>query len=142
MAGARVGYAIGHADLIQAFNKVRNHFGMARISQGGALAALADQSHLQDTLSRIAESREAICNIARTNGLAPIPSATNFVAIDCGKDVKLARSVLNKLIEMDVFVRMPFVAPQDRAIRVSCGRPEDLDLLADVMPKALEEARR
>lgn len=40
MAGARVGYAIGQADLITAFNKIRNHFGMCRMSQAGALAAL------------------------------------------------------------------------------------------------------
>ena len=39
MAGARVGYAIGAAPLIDAFNTIRNHFGMARISQTGALAA-------------------------------------------------------------------------------------------------------
>ncbi|TMV78187.1 aminotransferase class I/II-fold pyridoxal phosphate-dependent enzyme, partial [Thioclava sp. BHET1] len=43
MAGARVGYALGAAELIAAFNKIRNHFGMSRISQAGALAALADQ---------------------------------------------------------------------------------------------------
>ncbi len=40
MAGARVGYAIGHPDLILAFDKVRNHFGLSRVSQAGALAAL------------------------------------------------------------------------------------------------------
>ena len=42
MAGARVGYAIAHPDLITAFNKIRNHFGMSRIGQAGALAALSD----------------------------------------------------------------------------------------------------
>ena len=46
MAGARVGYAIGHPDLITAFHKVRNHFGMNRAAQEGALAALADQEYL------------------------------------------------------------------------------------------------
>ena len=35
MAGARVGYAIGQRDLVKAFDKVRNHFGMCRISQAG-----------------------------------------------------------------------------------------------------------
>jgi histidinol-phosphate aminotransferase len=142
MAGARVGYAIGHAEIIQAFNKVRNHFGMARISQAGALAALADQQYLQETLSRIANSRAAIADIAQANGLVPLPSATNFVTIDCGADGGFARSVLNELIARDIFVRMPFVAPQDRAIRISCGRPEDLDLLAKALPEALAIARR
>ena len=44
MAGARIGYAIGHHDLIDSFNKVRNHFGVNRIAQTGALAALADKA--------------------------------------------------------------------------------------------------
>ena len=43
MAGARVGYAIAEEGLATAFNKVRNHFGVNRIAQAGALAALADQ---------------------------------------------------------------------------------------------------
>jgi len=140
MAGARVGYAVGHPDLIDAFNKVRNHFGMCRISQAGALAALADQAHLGRTLARIAESRDEIAEIATANGLSPIPSATNFVTIDCGRDGAFARRVLGELIARDVFVRMPFVAPQDRAIRISCGLPKDLALLAEVLPKALDAA--
>ena len=46
MAGARVGYAMGTPDLIAAFNKVRNHFGMNRAAQAGALAALQDGAWL------------------------------------------------------------------------------------------------
>ena len=140
MAGARVGYAIGHPDLVAAYNKVRNHFAMSRISQAGALAALHDQAYLGRTLARIAESRDAIADIARENGLAPVPSATNFVTVDCGRDGAFARAVLAELIARDVFVRMPFVAPQDRAIRISCGLPADLKLLAEVLPAALDAA--
>jgi histidinol-phosphate aminotransferase len=45
MAGARVGYALGHPHLISAFDKIRNHFGVNRMGQAGP-AALADQDHL------------------------------------------------------------------------------------------------
>ncbi|MDP5347031.1 MAG: pyridoxal phosphate-dependent aminotransferase, partial [Paracoccaceae bacterium] len=38
-------------------------------------------------------------------------------------------------------VRMPFVAPQNRCIRISCGTPAELDLLAAALPDALQEAR-
>ncbi len=142
MAGARVGYAIGHADLIAAFNKVRNHFAVPRISQAGALAALADQPYLAQTLKRIAQSRDAIAALARTNGLTPLASGANFVAIDCGQDGDFARRVLGELISRDIFVRMPFIAPQDRTIRISCGRPADIEHLAAALPEALETARR
>lgn len=141
MAGARVGYAIGARELITAFHKIRNHFGICRISQAGALAALHDQDHLRQTLDRVGAARRRIESIAQQNGVHPLPSATNFVAVDCGADGDFARAVLQALVQQDVFVRMPFSVPQDRCIRVSAGRAEDLDLFAAALPRALERAR-
>ena len=79
--------------------------------------------------------------MAVANGLTCVPSATNFVAVDCGSDGAFARRVLAGLLERDIFVRMPGVAPQDRCIRVSAGRGRELDLLAAVLPQALADAR-
>ena len=137
MAGARIGYAVGATELITSFNKIRNHFGVNRIAQAGALAALADQSHLQSVIDQTAQARIRIEEIGRANGLAPIPSATNFVTLDCGRDGDHARAVLGKLLEAGLFVRMPFVSPQDRAIRLSCGTVADLDLVEATLPKVL-----
>ncbi len=140
MAGARVGYAIGARDLIQSFDKVRNHFGMCRISQAGALEALADQAHLATVLENVADGRDRIAAIAAENGLSVVPSAANFVAVDCGRDGAFARRVLDALVARGVFVRMPQVAPQNRCIRVSVGTPALLDLFAQALPEALKEA--
>ena len=140
MAGARVGYGIGAPDLITAFNKVRNHFGISRISQAGALAALADQDHLNQVIARVASARDRIAQIAAANGLVALPSAANFVTIDCGRDGDFARAVLAELIARGIFVRMPFVAPQDRCIRISAGTDADLDLFAQALPQALAAA--
>ncbi|MEO0938608.1 MAG: pyridoxal phosphate-dependent aminotransferase [Pseudomonadota bacterium] len=126
LAGARVGYALGHPDLIRAFDKVRNHFGMNRAAQAGALAALEDQPYLRAVVANIAASRARIGQIAAAHGLTALPSAANFVAIDCGQDGAYAKAVLDGLIARDVFVRMPFAAPQNRCIRVSCGTKNDL----------------
>ncbi len=140
MAGARVGYAIGAPGLISAFNKVRNHFGMNRAAQAGALAALQDTGWLERVQHKIAEARVRIEMIARENGLEPLPSATNFVAVDCGQDGVFAKAVLDSLVAQGVFVRMPFAAPQNRCIRISCGEVADLDAFAVALPKALAEA--
>jgi histidinol-phosphate aminotransferase len=142
MAGLRVGYGIGHPDLIRSFDKVRNHFGVGRIAQAGALAALADQPYLAQVRAKVAASRDRIAVIARENGLAPLPSATNFVTVDCGRDGAFARAVLDGLIARGVFVRMPFVAPQNRCIRISCGTEADLAVLAEALPEALRHASR
>jgi len=141
LAGARIGYAIGAPDLVAAFDKVRNHFGLSRVSQAGALAALGDGDWLIEVRARVSVARGRIAEIAAANGLMALPSATNFVAVDCGGDGAFARRVLAELAERDVFVRMPGVAPLDRCIRVSVGTPEMLDLFASALPKALAAAR-
>jgi histidinol-phosphate aminotransferase len=140
MAGARIGYAIGEAGVIKSFDKIRNHFGVNRIAQAGALAALADEAHLKWVLEQVTASRDRIAAIGRANGLTPLPSATNFVTLDCGRDGAYARRVLAELINRDVFVRMPGVAPLDRCIRVSAGTKADLDVLEQELPEALRAA--
>ena len=141
LAGARIGYGIGEKELIATFEKVRNHYGINRVGQVGALAALLDQSYLADAVGRIARSRDGIAGIARANGLAALPSAANFVTIDCGRDGAFAKHVLEDVLARDVFIRKPAVAPLDRCIRISCGRDEDLAVLAEVLPEALRAAR-
>ena len=141
MAGARIGYAISAAPVIRAFDKIRNHFGMNRMALAGALAALQDTEWLEEVLRLTEEARDQITRIAGANGLTTLPSATNFVTVDCGRDGDFARAVLAALIERGVFVRMPFVAPQDRCIRISAGRAEDLAVLEEALPGALAAAR-
>ena len=140
MAGARVGYAIGNAEVIRNFEKIRNHFGMSRISQAGALAALADEAWLATVQCEVETSRARIAEIAEANDLSPLPSATNFVTIDCGQDAEFAKAVLNELAARGIFVRKPFAPPGDRCIRVSCGTREDLDRFDEALPLALEAA--
>ncbi|WP_414900817.1 pyridoxal phosphate-dependent aminotransferase [Rhizobium cremeum] len=137
LAGARVGYAFGAPETIAAFDKIRNHFGMPRLSTEAALAALADQPYLKAVVGKIRAARERIAAIAVANGLKPLPSATNFVAIDCGRDGAYARSIVDGLMQHGVFIRMPGVAPLNRCIRVSTGLPEALDLFEEALPKVL-----
>ena len=140
MAGARVGYALTNPDLAMAFNKVRNHFGMGRISQIGALAALADQAWLDHIRTQISVARDRVGRIASDNGLAALPSATNFVTVDCGRGGDYARAVLRELMARGVFIRMPGVAPLDRCIRISLGTPAAMDILEETLPAALKAA--
>ena len=138
LAGARVGYAITNPDLALAFDKVRDHFGMGRISQAGALAALADQDWLQGVQNRTRAARARLSAIAIANGLKPLSSATNFVTIDCGRDGDHARRLLGELGALGVFIRMPGVAPLDRCIRISLGDDRTLDVLEETLPLALK----
>lgn len=141
LAGMRVGYAFGEGKTIRAFDKVRNHFGVTRLGQVAALAALEDQEHLRSVVRQVDGARSRIEAIARANGLAPLPSATNFVTIDCGRDGPFARAVLAGLVARGVFVRMPGVAPLDRCIRVSTAPDAELAVFEETLPLVLDAVR-
>ncbi len=140
MAGARVGYALAAPEMAQAFNKVRDHFGMCRISQAGALAALQDQPYLRGVQTAVATARARVGRIAAANGLRALPSATNFVSVDCRRDGDFARRVLAECQSRGLFIRMPGVAPLDRCIRISLGPEAALDVLEEILPQALAAA--
>jgi histidinol-phosphate aminotransferase len=141
LAGMRVGYAVGHAHVISGFEKVRNHFGVTRLSQAAAIAALADQNWVAFIKFEVQKARERIYRIAQKNNLKPIPSATNFVTIDCGKDEIYAKAIVDGLLQRGIFIRMPGVAPLNRCIRISAGTENDLAHLATALPLVLETLR-
>jgi histidinol-phosphate aminotransferase len=141
LAGARLGYVFGEARLIKGYDKVRDHFGISRITQAAGIAALKDQDYLCEAVGKIIAARERIARIADGAGLNPLPSATNFVAIDCGRDGSFAKSVLDGLIARDVFVRKPAAPVLDRCIRVSCGPDRELGLFEAALNETLAALR-
>ncbi|MCI5073430.1 pyridoxal phosphate-dependent aminotransferase [Oricola sp.] len=140
LAGLRVGYLFGPAELCAQFHKVRDHFGVNIMAQNAALAALADQAWLGQVTMQIEAARKHIAAIGTANGLAPLPSATNFVTLDCGRDGDYAMRVLRELNAREVFIRKPMAPGLDRCIRVSCGLPHELDCFAAALPEALKAA--
>lgn len=142
LAGMRIAYGIGAPEVTRAFDKIRNHFGVSIVAQAGALAALADHEWLTSVIDRVNRSKARIAEIAADNGLVALPSATNFVTVDCGRDGDFAKAVLDGLIERDLFVRKPWTPPMDRCIRISAGTDADLALLAAALPGALADAAK
>jgi len=141
LAGIRCGYAVGDRETIGDFEKIRNHYGNSRMAQVAGVAALDDQVYLRDVVAKIVAGRRRIAEIATDNGLDPIDSATNFVTIDCLADGAFALKVMQNLLARDVFIRKPMVPVLDRCIRISVGRPEELDIFAEELPRALAAAR-
>lgn len=141
LAGLRCGYAFGPAPIMAAFEKVRNHYGVNKMAQVAALCALKDQNYLTEVVARIESGCTRIAEIARSYGLIPLPSATNFVTVDCGSDGAFAKKVLDGLLKRDVFVRKPMAPGLDRSIRISVGLDHELDFFAQVLPDALQAAR-
>ncbi|WP_038097079.1 pyridoxal phosphate-dependent aminotransferase [Thioalkalivibrio sp. HK1] len=136
MAGARIGYAIADAETIAAIGKIRNHFGINRIAQVGALASLMDEEFVADVVREVGLGRDEYHALAHRLSLDSLPSAANFVAIDVG-DGDRARALLARLAKHGVFVRMPGVAPLDRCIRITVGTAPMRALFAEILEEVL-----
>lgn len=136
MAGQRVGYAIGHRDLIGGLNKIRNHFGLNRVAQVGALESLKDNAFLQTVIQQNSAARARVMTLAAAHQLYAEPSSTNFVAVDMGSQAR-AKAMITALAERDVFMRMPGVAPLDRCIRVGLCREQDFAFFEQAFVSAL-----
>jgi histidinol-phosphate aminotransferase len=132
MAGLRIGYAIAPAGTIQAFDKIRLHFGVNGIAQAGALASLADVEYIKGVVAAVEEARTDYVQLAHELGLNPLPSATNFVSLDVG-GVDRARALLAALADEDVFLRMPGAPPLDRCVRVTAGTPPERAKFAEIL---------
>ena len=139
LAGQRVGYVFGVEETVARFHRVRNHFGVNRLGQAAALAALADQAWLGKVLDQVAASRDRIGKIAQGHGFKPIPSATNFVTLDCGRDGVYAKAILDGLVSRGVFIRMPGVAPLNRCIRISTGPEAEIDIFEQALADVVRE---
>lgn len=138
MAGARVGYAIADPEIIIAFNKVRLHFNVNLVAQTGALASLQDPEFVKSVVQEVEAGRKDYEALAQELGLLTIPSATNFVTVNCDTQPR-AQAVLEMLASKGVFVRKPGTPPLDRCIRVTVGTPEERQAFAKIFPQALDE---
>lgn len=140
LAGLRAGYVFGSPETIAAFNRIRNHFGVNRMAQVAALAAIADQDWLAEVVLRNEKARQRLYRIADDVGLSATRSATNFVAIDTGGDGAFAMRVLKALEARGVFVRKPMAPGLDRCIRITTAPDDRLDVVAEELPRALKDA--
>ncbi|MBI5329449.1 MAG: histidinol-phosphate transaminase [Betaproteobacteria bacterium] len=82
LAGLRVGFAVGHADLIEALERVKNSFNsypLDRLALAGAVAAIEDTGHFERTRRAVIASREQLSADLAGLGFEVIPSSANFV---------------------------------------------------------------
>lgn len=82
LAGLRVGFALGHPDLIQGLDRVKNSFNsypLDRLALAGAQAAVLDQTYFEQARDAVVRSRDALTADLQRLGFEVLPSAANFV---------------------------------------------------------------
>jgi histidinol-phosphate aminotransferase len=82
LAGLRVGYAVGHPDLIDALHRVKDSFNsypLDRFAQAGAIAAMQDKAYFDKTRQQVISTREKLVSELREMGFEVLPSGANFI---------------------------------------------------------------
>ncbi|MCF7203755.1 histidinol-phosphate transaminase [Pseudomonas oligotrophica] len=138
LAGLRVGLAVGHPELIEALERIKNSFNsypLDRIALAGAAAAFEDRAYFEQTCRRVIDSREALVASLAALGFEVLPSAANFVfARHAAHD---AAQLAARLREQGVIVRH-FRQPRiEQFLRITIGAPEQNQALLDALGAAL-----
>ncbi|MBO60949.1 MAG: histidinol-phosphate transaminase [Verrucomicrobiales bacterium] len=93
LAGLRIGYGIGHPELVAALEKVRQPFNTNAIAQAGAMAALEDEAHLSQTWQVNANGLRFFESFCRDNGYEFVPSYANFILVNVGDGLAVFESL-------------------------------------------------
>ena len=121
LAGLRLGYGIGHPDLIAALEKIRQPFNINSIAQAGALAALDDEEHMHKTRENNAAGLDFFAKAFRDLKLEFVPSAANFILVRVGEGQK----VFEAMQKLGVIVRPMAGYQLPEWIRISVGTPQE-----------------
>ncbi|MCZ2721548.1 histidinol-phosphate transaminase [Marinomonas sp. 15G1-11] len=139
LAGIRVGYALGHPDLIEGLERLKNSFNsypIDRIALAGATAAVEDADYLKEICDKTIATRKWTHTQLTDLGFNVLPSATNFVFVTHPE--KDAESVYATLKEQGILVRF-FGSNKARIgnyLRITIGTDAEMRALIDAL-KAL-----
>lgn len=134
LAGLRVGLAVGHPDLIDALERIKNSFNsypLDRMAIVGAAAAFEDRAYFEQTCRKVIDSREQLVEQLQGKGFEVLPSAANFIfARHPQQD---AAELAARLREQGVIVRHFKQARIAQFLRITIGTPEMNQALIDAL---------
>jgi histidinol-phosphate aminotransferase len=138
LAGLRVGYAVGHVDLIEALERVKNSFNsypLDRLAIAGAAAAMADRGYFNTTCQAVIQSRETLTAELQALGFDVLPSAANFIFTRHPKHdaAQLAAALRNRSIIVRHF-KLPRI---DQHLRITIGNDAQCAALVRALTEIL-----
>ncbi|MGO3344847.1 MAG: histidinol-phosphate transaminase [Marinomonas sp.] len=136
LAGIRVGYALGHPDLIEGLERLKNSFNsypIDRIALAGATAAVEDETYLKEICDKTIATREQSVKDLTALGFTVLPSATNFVFVTHPE--KNAETIYLALKEQGILVRF-FGSNKPRIgnyLRITIGTDAEMAALTNAL---------
>jgi len=133
LAGIRVGFAIGNAELIEGLERVKNSFNsypLGRVEQLGASYAMQDREYFESCCDQIIATRESSTKALEALGFDVLPSKANFIFAKPPQG-KSAEAIYLSLREKGILVRYFKVARISDYLRISIGTDEEMQQLID-----------
>jgi histidinol-phosphate aminotransferase len=137
LAGVRVGYGVGPAELMSYFARMRTTFSVSSVAQAAALAALEDKAHAEKAVRNNSEQAYLVIDGMRELGYRVVPTWANFIYCELAED---AAAVASQLQAEGVIIRPlgPWGAPT--AIRITIGTPEQNGVFLSAFRKVMARA--
>jgi histidinol-phosphate aminotransferase len=138
LAGLRVGFALGHRQLIEGLERAKNAFNsypLDRLAQKGAVASFQDDAYFHDTRQKVMASREWTRQELERLGFTVVPSRANFLFIS--HKTYHARQLFTELRKSGILVRYFDKSRIDNHLRVTIGTQNDMVSLVQVLEKIL-----
>lgn len=133
LAGARVGYCLAGAEVVEDLRRVRLPYHLSSLTQAAGIAALRHVTDAEAILGAIRRERDRILLELPRLGVETFPSDANFVLF---RPPKPAADVWTGLLERGVLVRdLTTVVPE--CLRVTAGAPEEVDLFLSSIEEVL-----
>ena len=133
LAGLRLGYGIGHPDLIATLEKTRQPFNINSIAQAGAIAALDDADHMRKTRENNARGLEFFQRAFRDMKLECVPPAANFILVRVGEGQK----VFDAMQKLGVITRPMGGYQLPEWIRISIGTRAENERCLEALKQSL-----
>jgi histidinol-phosphate aminotransferase len=134
LAGLRIGYGITTPEITNYLNRIRPPFNANSMAQRAALAALEDEAHVTASRNLNHAEMDKVRNGLRRLGFEALPSETNFLYFDVGRD---GREVFNALLRQGIIVRHI----EGPMLRVTIGLPEENQLFLSALQDVTRASR-
>jgi len=142
LAGLRLGYAIGHKDLIEGLNRVKDSFNsypIDSLAQTAAVSSIEDDDYFQQTCQKIIQTREQSCEQLSQLGFKVLPSAANFIFVS--HESRGALELYTELKQAGVLVRY-FNKPRiDNYLRITIGTEQEMQKLIITLSEILQPGK-
>ena len=136
LASLRIGYGIGHPDVIRSINQVREPFNTTRFAQAAALAAIKDQDFIQSCREANTAGLQYLTEEFDKMGLQAFPAHGNFIMVNVGRP---AADVFNGLLRRGIIIRGGHMLGFPTSLRVTIGSREQNEKFIAALTQVLAE---